>query len=132
QLVLDDRAADAERRERAIVGRLLERRRCGVRAPRAVGNGLVAALNAVELHHARVLEADERRAFPLVGARLGRCGDDRARRLLILGLEVLADDAVLLNRALRERISTARVLSGDAAARQVVLEARAVDEEVDG
>jgi hypothetical protein len=51
---------------------------------------------------------------------------------LIFRFEVLTDDAVFLDRVLRERIAAARVLSGDAAAGEIVLEARAVDEQVDG
>ena len=131
QLVLDDRAADAQRRERAVVRRLGERRRLARRASDAVGDVLVAALEAVELHEALVLIAHERAAGPFVRARLRRRGDHRARRLLILRLEVLADDAVFLDRVLRKRIAAARVLAGDAAAGEIVLEARAVDEQVD-
>src|SRR5207244_3471682 len=52
--------------------------------------------------------------------------------LLIFCLEVLADDAVLLDRAPREGIASARVLAADAARSEIVLEARAVYEKVDG
>src|SRR5450759_2868473 len=121
QLVLDERSTDAQCRERTIVGRFRERRR---------GCGLVLPLEAVELYHARVLIADEHIAAPLVRTRLRRRGDDRARRLLILRLVVLADDTVLLNRVLREWIAATCVLAGDAAGSQIILEARAVDEQV--
>src|SRR5690349_17814607 len=63
--------------------------------------------------------------------------DDRARRLLVFGFEVLSDDAVFLNRGPREGVATASVLTESAAmnpaltTRQVVLQARSVDEHVD-
>ena len=66
-----------------------------------------------------------------VAAALGDGGDDRARRLLVLGLEVLGQDLELLDGVLRERIAAARVLADDAAVDDVVLEADAVDEDVD-
>src|SRR5207237_6538152 len=66
-----------------------------------------------------------------VRTRFGRRSDDRARRLLILCLEILRDDPVLPDRVSRERIASAGVLPRDTTARQIILQARAVDEHVD-
>src|SRR3989454_2920937 len=76
------------------------------------------------------LPVEERRSLPPVAARLGSRRDDRARGLLVLGLVVLRDNAKLLNRIQRERIAAARILPGDTARRQIVLEACSVDEHV--
>lgn len=50
---------------------------------------------------------------------------------MVFSLEVLRDDTVLLHRVARERVATARILTGDAARGQIVLETRSIDEEVD-
>src|SRR5690606_29146303 len=105
-------AADAGAAQVAFVGRLLE--------PGGIGR-LVRQLEGVERHRASALEGEERVPLPGIAARLGRGRDQRARRLLVLRLEVLADDAVLLDRVAGEGIAPARVLSGHAAAGEIVL-----------
>src|SRR4029077_14260049 len=117
-----DRTADAETDERPVVVRLRERCRGGV---------LERPLKRIERHQALVLIAEQHIPMPFVAAGLRRRRDDRARCLLVLRLEVLTDDPVLLNRAPREGISLTGVLARDAAAGQVVLEARAIHEDVD-
>ena len=92
---------------------------------------LIPPLERVERHHVLVLPIDQRVAAPRVTARLRGRRNDRARRVLILGLEVLGDDTVLLHGASREWITAAGVLASDAARCEVVLQARAVDEQVD-
>src|SRR6185437_9792316 len=70
-------------------------------------------------------------SLPRVGAGLGDRGDDCACRLLILGLEIVRDDAELLDRVPREGIPAARVLSRHAAGDDVVLVACAINEDID-
>ena len=97
--------------------------------------GLAASVHGlgarVERHERLVLVLAERVALESVAAGFGDRGDDGARGFFILGLEVLRDHAELLHRVLRKRIPPARVLSRDSARQDVVLEARAVDEDVD-
>ena len=54
-----------------------------------------------------------------------------AAGLLIFGLVILGEDPEFLHRELRERVAAADVLAGDAAVEDLVLEADAVDEDVD-
>ena len=83
-----------------------------------------------------VLVAERCVACPDIPTRSRRGDDDRARRLLVFGFEVLSDDAILLDGIARERIAAARVLTECSTvnpaltARKVVLQAGAVDEHV--
>ena len=122
QAIADQRPTDAQPAEIPRVIGFLECRGVGV---------LVFDLEGVQREEAFVLVADEGVPGPGIPTASRRSRDDRARRLLILGLEVLRDDAVLLDRIPRKWIPTAGVLSGDAAAREIVLQARAVNEQVD-
>ncbi len=70
-------------------------------------------------------------ARPHVPPRSSGGRNDRGRRFLVFGFEVLRDDPVLLDGISGERVPTARVLAANAAPRQVVLEAGSVDENVD-
>src|SRR5439155_18552445 len=92
---------------------------------------LVSTLEGVKRHHISVLVAEDHIPGPNISTGLGGRRDDGARGLLVFSLEVLTDHPVFLNGAPGERIPLARVLACDAAARQVVLEARAVNEDVD-
>ena len=88
----------------------------------------------VERHEVFVLIRDEGVTGPDASARLRRGRDDCARGVLVFCLEILCDDAVLLNRIARERVAAAGILTRHAAraiAGEIVLETRAVDEDVD-
>src|SRR5207248_7651472 len=67
---------------------------------------------------------------PFVGTRLRDGGDDCARRLLVFGLEVARRHAELLHGISRKRIPATRILTCDSTLNDVVLVARAVDEDV--
>src|SRR5437016_13188174 len=87
---------------------------------------LVSHLERIQRHQALVLEAEQDVPRPFVGAGLGGRRDDRARGLLIFRLVVLGDDAVLLDRASRERIAATSVLSYYAPYRLIVIQSRYV------
>ena len=114
--VLDDRSPDREAGLPAPIRRLLEIAFLGV----LVGADQVLVL----IEHEGVTR-------PAVGPALRHGRDHRARGLLVLGLEVLRQHLELLHRALWKRRAAARVLADDAALQDVVLEADAVDEDVD-
>ena len=117
QAILDDRPAQA--------GAVLQTAHRGL-------FGAATTRDLVLRHPVGVLVEDEGVAVELVGARPRHGGDDGRTGLFILGLEVLADDAELLHRALREWRSTAVVLAGDTAVVDQRLAVLAVDEDVDG
>src|SRR5213596_2832366 len=88
-------------------------------------------LECVQRDQIFVLVAEIRVPRPDVAAGLSCRRDDRARGLLVFRLEVLRDDPVLLDRVPREGVPAAVILSCNAAAREVILQTRAVDEDVD-
>ena len=93
--------------------------------------GAATTRDLVLRHPVGILVEDEGVAVELVGARPRHGGDDGRTSLLVLGLEVLADDAKLLHRALREGGAAAVVLTGHAAVVDQRLAVLAVDEDVD-
>ena len=130
QAIADERPAHRQAELAATIvvvegGRLPRRRRD------TVGDPFVAPLERIQCHDCVVLESEEGVAFPGIAARAGRGDDDAARRLLVLGLVVLGEDAEFLNRVARKDVAAAPVLTHDSAACEVVLVARAVDEDVD-
>ncbi len=125
-----DWAPQAKAHERAVVVGLRESRWRARGLGDAVGHVLGGNLKRVESHYIVVLIAEKGTALPGVSTGLRGRRDDRAGRFLVLGLEVLTDDPVFLNRAPRERIPLARVLPYDALPREIVLEAGAVNEDV--
>lgn len=82
-LVLDDWTPEAQRRKRSLIVGLHE--------------VLIGALKRILRHHSLILKAKERITMPLVTARLSRCRNYRARCFLVFGLEILTDDAVLVD-----------------------------------
>jgi hypothetical protein len=93
---------------------------------------LFRAAQRMVVHEVVVLEEREDVSREVVRARARDGGNDRGRRLLVLGAVVLRQNAELLDRVLRERVAAARVLADDATLQDVVLEADAVDEHVHG
>ena len=77
------------------------------------------------------LPIEERRSLPPTAARLRGSRNDAARGFLVFRLVVLGDYAELLDRIEGERVTATRILPGHAARREIVLVARAIDEDVD-
>ena len=116
ELVLDDRAAE----RRAIL--LALERRLGI---------AVALVDEAFFGQRLVGILAENLAMEIIGARFGDGGDDRGAGLFIFGLVVLRNDAEFLDGELAEGIATAVLLPRHAAFAQLVLEADAIDEDID-
>ncbi len=117
QFVLEDRAAEADA---GLITPILD-----VRSQRGELEILRRFRNPVP----RLIK-DERLTREGIAARFRDGRDDRAGSLVVLRAVVLRDHAELLQRILRERISSARILARDAALQNVVLGADAIDEDV--
>ena len=78
-----------------------------------------------------VLVGDEGIAAELIGPRAGHRRDDRGRSLLVLRLEILADDPEFLNARLGEGVAATVVLTGHATIDDGRFLVLAVNEDVD-
>src|SRR5437867_3361614 len=98
ELVLDERAAGTETGDVSGVIRLRK-------------TWCLSLAEGILRYQVLVLVAERCVACPDIPTRSRRGDDDRARRLLVFGFEVLSDDAILLDGIARERIAAARVLT---------------------
>ncbi len=130
QPVLDQRAADTEAEQRPRVIGLLEGRGDALNPGDTVRRVFGDELERVQGQQILVLVAEEHIPRPDTSTRSRTRRDDGARGLLVFGLEVLGEDAVFLDGVAGERIAATRILPGDTAGREVVLQTRPVNEHV--